>query len=176
MHFTVKLHLLVWISYITLKWCMCVFYHSHCNSHNVFSLTCSWHWTETNSCPPTRKVHSYNVQPAKSTANAIQNATYLHLPARKIISLWLKFRTPPLFSHLIGSASCLNTVKFAGYEHEYDSVIPHNVTGTSWGAQLLTPLSKQPTHLQNVTPVLELMVICTYSSNFISATVTKKMS
>ena len=114
-------------AYLILLWSgVCVFYHSHCNSsqlsHNVLSLTCSLR--ETNSYPSNRKVLSYNTQPARSTANAIKNATDLYLPARKIISLCLKFRTHPLYSYLIGSTlSCLNTIKFTGYEHKYDSLI-----------------------------------------------------
>jgi hypothetical protein len=101
---------------------VCVFYHSHCNSsqlsHNVFSLN------RNNLHPPTRKDLSYNMPPAWSPANAIKNATDLHLHARKIISLCLKFRTPPLYSHLIGSTlSYFNTVEFTGYKCDYDSII-----------------------------------------------------
>jgi hypothetical protein len=64
------------------------------------------------------------MQPARSPANAIKNATDLRLPARKITSLCLKFRAPPPYSHLVGSTlSCLNTVIFAGYKCDYDSII-----------------------------------------------------
>lgn len=170
---------------------MCVFYHSRCTSsqlsHTVFSLTCSWHWTETNSCPPTRKVHSYSAQCARSTANAIKNATDLHFPARKIISLWLKFRTSPLFSHLIGfMLSCLNTVKFAGYEHEYDSIIPHNVVLSSLYYRYLDGERNCSAHCPNILHTSNKLpqfsnswrsvtIKNTYRSNFTSATVTKKM-
>jgi hypothetical protein len=149
----IKLHKCLLVSqfhYTSL--CNCTYLYAYLILHlsGVCVFYCS-HWTETNSHPPTRKVLSYNTQPARSPANAIKNATDLHLPARKMISLCLKFRTPPLFSHLIGSTlSCLNTVKFAGYICDYDSIIHkmwsslYNTTGTWVGCAAAHPTLQIP--------------------------------
>jgi hypothetical protein len=151
--------------------------------------TMNFHWIETNLLLPTRKVLSYNMQPARSSANAIKNVTGLHLPARKIISLCPKFRTPPLYSHLIGSTlSCIKTVKFQDINLTMIwlctkcSPVLIILQVLRWGVQPLAPLSKYLslyTHLNQVASDLELMVsvtiIITYRSNFTSATVVKKM-
>jgi hypothetical protein len=108
LHFTVQLHLFICISYITLTWCMCVLLLSL----QLFSIITQCVFTEQKPTRivPLEKVLSYNKSPARSPANAIKNATDLHLLARKIISLCLKFRTPALYSHLSGSTfSCLKT-------------------------------------------------------------------
>ena len=133
--------------------------------------TMCFHWTETNLHPPTRKALSYNMPPARSPANAIKYATDLHLPARKIISLCLKFRSPPLYSHLIGSTlSYLNMVEFTGYKCDYVQLSTKCsplfivLQILRWGVQLLTPLSKYHslyTRLKQVTSELELMTSVT---------------